>query len=104
MGAIRKKMTDIIVREGSTCDLKDLVSKFIPEVIGKEVEKACHGIYPLQNCVVRKVKVLKKPKFDMSKLLEIHSDAHAEDLGKVVPDALENPETDADMVAADTQI
>lgn len=32
--------------------------------IGTEIEKACRGIYPLQNCVIRKVKVLKKPKFD----------------------------------------
>merc|ERR1711998_290180 len=102
--AIRKKMTDIITREATSSDLKDLVSKFIPEVIGKEVEKSCHGIYPLQNCVVRKVKVLKKPKFDMSKLLEIHGDAHAEDLGKIMPDPLENPETEQDVLAANTQI
>merc|ERR1711898_71011 len=33
--AIRKKMTDIITREASSGDLKDLVNKFIPEVIGK---------------------------------------------------------------------
>ena len=31
---IRKKMTEIMVRESSNCDLKDLVSKFIPEAIG----------------------------------------------------------------------
>lgn len=36
----------------------------IPNVIKKEVEKACHGIYPLQDVYVRKVKILKKPKFD----------------------------------------
>merc|ERR1712159_4939 len=30
-----------------TCDLKELVLKFIPEVIGKEIEKSCSGIYPL---------------------------------------------------------
>merc|ERR1712113_126867 len=34
---IRKKMTEIMVREASSCDLKELVAKFIPEVIGKEI-------------------------------------------------------------------
>ena len=46
---IRKKMNDIIRREISSCDLKESVLKFIPEVIGKEIEKVCAGIYPLQN-------------------------------------------------------
>lgn len=47
--AIRKKMTDIIQREASSCTLTQLVSKLIPEVIGREIEKATQGIYPLQN-------------------------------------------------------
>jgi ribosomal protein S3AE len=25
------------------------VQKLIPEVIGREIEKSCHSIYPLQN-------------------------------------------------------
>ncbi len=45
---IRKKMMEIITREATSCDLKDLVAKLIPEAIGKEIEKSCHGIYPLQ--------------------------------------------------------
>ena len=32
-----------MTREASACDLKDLVAKFIPEAIGKEIEKACQG-------------------------------------------------------------
>jgi small subunit ribosomal protein S3Ae len=71
---IRKKMTDIMTREATTCDLKDLVSKFIPEAIGKQIQRECQGIYPLQNVFVRKVKVLKTPKFDPYKLLEIHGE------------------------------
>ncbi len=81
---IRKKMFDIIKRETAACDLKELVQKFIPEVIGKEIEKACQGIYPLQNVYVRKVKILKAPRFDLGKLLELHGDA-VEDTGKSVP-------------------
>jgi len=71
---IRKKMREIMQREATTCELQELVNKFIPEVIGKEIEKACHGTYPLQNVYIRKVKMLKKPKFDLTKLLDIHGD------------------------------
>jgi len=80
--AIRRKMIDTMTREAQTSDLKDLVQKFIPEGIGKSIEKVCQGIYPLQNVFVRKVKVLKTPKFDPSKLLEIHGES--EDTGKRV--------------------
>jgi len=72
---IRKKMMDIMTRSATTCDLKDLVVKFIPESIGKQIESECQGIYPLQNVFVRKVKVLKAPKFDPFKLLELHGEA-----------------------------
>lgn len=82
--AIRKKMHQIMSEEASKCDLKELVQKFIPELIGKQIEKACSGIYPLQNVYVRKVKVLKKPKFDLTKLMELHSDANSEDTGAAV--------------------
>lgn len=47
--AIRKKMTEIMSREASSCTLSQLTTKLIPEVIGREIEKAAQGIYPLQN-------------------------------------------------------
>ncbi len=72
---IRKKMFEIINREATSCDLKELVQKFVPEAIGREIEKACRGIYPLQNVYIRKVKILKAPKFDVSKLLELHGES-----------------------------
>ena len=85
---IRKKMRDIMTAQASSCELQELVNKFIPEVIGKEIEKACHGTYPLQNVHIRKVKMLKKPKFDLTKLLEAHGDSGkgAEDTGAKVDD------------------
>jgi small subunit ribosomal protein S3Ae len=72
---------EIMAREASSSDLKDLVAKFIPEAIGKDIEKACSGVYPLQNVAVRKVKVLKAPKFDLTKLMEVHGDYSAEEVG-----------------------
>jgi ribosomal protein S3AE len=47
--SIRKKMVDIMQREASSCTLSQLTTKLIPELIGREIEKSCQGIYPLQN-------------------------------------------------------
>jgi small subunit ribosomal protein S3Ae len=86
--AIRKKMVEIMTREAGSVDLNDLVAKLIPESIGREVEKSCEGVYPLQNVLIRKVVTLRAPKTDMGKLLEIHGGAEAAassaDLGKPV--------------------
>ena len=63
-------MTDIIKKEAESVTLEDLVliihlnhdwffiwkvKKFIPESIGKEIERQTQGIYPLQNVLIRKV-------------------------------------------------
>ena len=48
-------MTEIIQREASSCTLTQLTAKLIPEVIGREIEKATQGIYPLQNVRIYKV-------------------------------------------------
>lgn len=61
-----------MINQASSCDLKDLVNKFIPEMIGREIEKATSSIYPLQNVFIRKVKILKSPKFDLGKLMEVY--------------------------------
>ena len=68
---IRRKMREIMINQASSCDLKDLVNKFIPEMIGREIEKATSSIYPLQNVFIRKVKILKAPKFDLGRLMEV---------------------------------
>ena len=75
-------MVDVMTSEASSCDLKELVAKLIPEVIGKEIEKATMGIFPLQNVYVRKVKMLKTPKFDHTKLMELHQGG--DDVGEEV--------------------
>jgi small subunit ribosomal protein S3Ae len=75
--AIRKKMVDIMTREASTVDLHHLVLKLIPETIGREIERAAELVYPLQNVLIRKVKMLRAPKVDIGKLLELHGGADA---------------------------
>ena len=42
--------------------------------IGKTITKECQKIFPLQNVLIRKVKLLKKPKFDLTKLMELYQE------------------------------
>lgn len=79
---IRKKITEIITREVSQLTLAQLTAKLIPEVIGREIEKATQSVYPLQNVHIRKVKLLKQPKFDLGALMALHGEGAAEDKGK----------------------
>lgn len=83
--AIRKRMTDVLREEAGKSDLRELVNKFIsnPESISVSMEKSATGVFPLQNVFVRKVKVLRKPKFDLTKLREMHT-ASPEDAGAAV--------------------
>jgi small subunit ribosomal protein S3Ae len=68
--AIRKKMKDVIVKETNGIDLHGLVDKLMLESIGKEIEKHTQAIYPLKDVLIRKVKMLRAPKTDVSKLVE----------------------------------
>merc|ERR1711931_191693 len=80
---IRKKMVEIMTREVSANDLKEVVSKLIPDSIGRDIEKACQGIFPLHDVFIRKVKILRKPKFDIGKLMELHGEGSSS-TGKVM--------------------
>ena len=87
-------MLDIITREVASNDMKEVVNKLIPDSIGKDIEKACQGIYPLHDVFIRKVKVLKKPKFDLGKLMEMHGEGKgsAGGTGAETGDRLTRPE------------
>lgn len=96
-------MVEMIQSDISKSDLKEVVNKLLPDCIAKDIEKACQGIFPLHDVFIRKVsilgvrravyllldtcgflihfllislqvKVLKKPRFDLSKLLELHEE------------------------------
>jgi len=72
--AIRKRMVEIVTSEVSSSDLKEVVNKLIPDSIAKDIEKKCQRIYPLHDVMIRKVKVIKRPKFELGKLMEIHGE------------------------------
>merc|ERR1712113_569398 len=86
---IRAKMVSIMAKDATTSALRDLVKKLIAESIGKEIQRQTRGIFPLKDCLVRKVKIIKKPKFDISKFMELHQDT-GDDIGK----QLGRPEAD----------
>jgi len=77
---IRKKMVHIITDEVAKGTLEGNVKKFIASSIEKDIIKKTSRIFPLKDVHIRKVKVLKKPKFDITKLMELHGDG-GEDAG-----------------------
>jgi small subunit ribosomal protein S3Ae len=100
--AIRKKMIEIINKDVSASDLKQVVCKLIPDSIAKDIEKFCSYIYPLTDVYIRKVKVVKRPKFDLGRLMDMHGESGtsaaqttgaAGEVGQVVdrPDGYEPP-------------
>jgi small subunit ribosomal protein S3Ae len=71
---IRQKMVDVITKEVSKCSLKDLVGKLVSDKLPAEITAQAKKIFPIGNCIIRKVKTLKRPRFDISQLLSIQSD------------------------------
>merc|ERR1712070_299044 len=72
---IRKKMMEIMQATVQKSTLKELVKIFLKEEIGKQIQTECSKIFPLEdNCMVRKAKLIKKPKFDLTKLMELYKD------------------------------
>jgi len=91
--AIRKKIVDLVTAAVTKSDLKDFVAKYLlPETLNTEITKAAASIFPLQNVHVRKVKTLKTPKFDLTKLMDIHNETAEEGgakVARVAPAAVE---------------
>lgn len=71
---IRRKMRETIMKTVQGHTLKSLVPVLMEEKIEEDIKKACAKYYPLQNVLIRKVKILKKPRFDAAKLAEFYGD------------------------------
>jgi len=67
-------MNTVIAKEVKKASLKELVPKLMTDVISEEITKRAKKIFPIQNCVIRKVKTIKRPRFDMTQLLSMHAD------------------------------
>jgi small subunit ribosomal protein S3Ae len=87
--AIRAKMVEIVQKEFATAELKEVVNKLIHDSVSKDIEQACQGIYPLHEVHIRKVKCIRKPKFDLGKLMEMHGDMKSGGAGALSSTAAE---------------
>ncbi|KAL3317997.1 40S ribosomal protein S3-1 [Cichlidogyrus casuarinus] len=75
---IRARMIKKINAEVSVCTLRKVVEQLIPDSIGGDCCKVGSALVPLSTAIVRKVKVLKRPKLDLGKLMDMHGDKAGE--------------------------
>jgi len=71
---IRRVMIDKISSEAAANNLTNFVKTLITETIPEAILTATKFIFPLHGVIIRKVKMLKKPKFDVSKLNELYDE------------------------------
>jgi small subunit ribosomal protein S3Ae len=75
---IRKIITGLLKAEAEGNDVQALVKSVIGEDFNKKIVKATSHIFPLQNVFVRKIKVVKRPKLDIAKLMEMYKELPVE--------------------------
>lgn len=85
--SIRAKMVNTMSALAGKGDLKTLVKALIAGTTGEEIEREASSIFPIKDCYIRKVKVIKKPKFDVTALMEWHTD-DGQDVGANVAPAV----------------
>ena len=62
----------------STCiksTLKELVKKILGDTLTLEMTQKAKKIFPIENCTIRKVKTVKRPRFDIQQLLSMQADS-----------------------------
>ena len=69
-------MTSIISKEVKKSTLKELVPKLLSadNEIANEITEKASKIFPIQNVMIRKVKTIKRPRFDITQLLSMHTE------------------------------
>lgn len=95
MKVIRARMREIIKNHISGTDLKGVVGKLTTSVIGNDIRKSCQLTFPLKVCLIEKVKVMRRPKKDVAKLMEMHDLTKGFDALQKVEDVAEEDEEDA---------
>lgn len=71
---IRKKMSEVLMKLVQQNTLKTLVPLLTEKKTEDDIKAACGKYYPLKHVLVRKVKMLKKPKFDATKMNEFYGE------------------------------
>jgi small subunit ribosomal protein S3Ae len=68
---IRRQMRQITARFISKHTLKDCVNGLIHENLAKEMTDAAKKIFPIKHCIIRKVKTIKRPRYDGNNIIYI---------------------------------
>eukprot|EP00924_Labyrinthula_sp_SR-Ha-C_P003573 augustus_masked-scaffold_53-processed-gene-1.38-mRNA-1 protein AED:0.27 eAED:0.27 QI:0/-1/0/1/-1/1/1/0/257 len=73
---LRRVMKEVVESEikENPDGLKSVVQNLIVGSVNEEMKKKMAPVYPVKDVHVRKVKVLKRPKFDLVKLMEVHGE------------------------------
>lgn len=69
---IRKKIVQVLQTEVAAGQLKDMVSKLCVDSLENTMKVATTRVFPLDPIHIYKVKIVKKPKVDITKLWESH--------------------------------
>jgi small subunit ribosomal protein S3Ae len=86
---IRKKITALLQTSVGAGSLKDLVQFLVSDKLEADIRSACQSIYPLDPVHLYKVKLVRKPKVDITKLMELHEGAPAAEDGVAMDDVAE---------------
>jgi len=70
---IRKKISEILNTKVAKLNINDIANHLIQDTWTQDITEKCKYIYPLRDVIIRKVKVLKRPKIDAVKLKEMYS-------------------------------
>lgn len=71
---IRTIIRKILIKNVTKSTLKEVVLKLIKDTLPAEMEQKCKKIYPIKNCTIRKVKTIKRPRFDAAQLQSMQGD------------------------------
>jgi len=69
---IRRKMVQVLQSEVGKGQLRDMVKALTLNKLEMDIQKHTKKIFPLDPIHIHKVKVVKKPKLDITKLMEVH--------------------------------
>lgn len=75
---IRKKIVNLLTASIAAGSLKDFVNLLVSDKLENDIKSACQSVYPLDPVHIFKVKMIRKPKTDFTKLMELHEGAPAE--------------------------
>jgi len=81
----------------------EFVRWLLTDAPAEAITKACQFVFPLNNIVVRKVKMLKKAKLDIQKLEDLYKDnivTEKKNKNKKTKDAKEEEEQSKNLVDA----